>query len=111
MLPSTEANPNAWTVAEMITICVCASLYFSCLVFSIWKGYRSVSGRWYWIACAGLIIVGTAGMILAAPDSPSSGEMPRQFGLGAALMMLGVLGTAIGVAWGLLRRVFNRSAH
>lgn len=110
MLPGAEANPNVWTVTEMVSICLFASLYFSCLVFSIWKGYRSVSGRWYWIACAGLIIIGTAGMVVAVPDSATSGEMPRQFGLGAGLMMLGLLGTAIGVTCGVLRRVFSRLA-
>lgn len=111
MLSVTEANPNAWTVAEMMTICVCASLYFSCLIFSIGKGYRSVCGRWYWIACAGMIIVGTAGMIFAVPDSPTSGEMPQQFGLGAGLMMLGLLGSVTGVIWGVARRVFSRLAR
>lgn len=111
MLSGAEANPNAWTGVEMIFICLFASLYFSCLFFSIWKGCRSVRRRWYWITCAGLIIVGTTGMIFAVPDSPTSGEMPRQFGLGASLMMLGLLGTAIGATRGLLRRAFGRLVH
>ncbi|QRX84170.1 hypothetical protein [Glaciimonas sp. PAMC28666] len=108
MFSGAEANPNAWTISELIAICLCASLYFSSLLYSIWKACRSRKGRWYWIGCAGLIIVGTAGMVFAVPDSPSSGEMPRQFGLGASLMILGLLGVALAVIRHVLRRIFGR---
>lgn len=105
---SMEMNPNIWITKELILIFLYGSLYLLSLVYAIWQGCRATKQRWYWICCAILIVAGTLTMIYAAPDSPDSGEMPRQFALGVWPMLLGLLGAVAGIAAHVLRRLFMR---
>jgi Kef-type K+ transport system membrane component KefB len=93
---------------ELIAIGLVIAVYLFGLVYSIWKVFRSSGGRLYWIGCAGLLIVGTLGMIVAALAPPMDGEMPPQFGLAVWVVLLGLFGTAVPVAWGVSRRIFGR---
>lgn len=105
----TAFDPNAWTTGELINISLFAGLYLCCLAFALWKVARAGRGRLYWIACTATIVVGTLAMIFAPPASPTDGEMPPGFGLGAWVMLLGLLATAVGAIWSLVRRLSGKA--
>ncbi len=94
-------------------------LFYLCgLSFSIWQGINASmwSKRLYWITCAGLMLLGTFGMIYFFIYSPvyhdpfgcSSGKMPAGFGLSTALVYSGLLCTAVGAVWRQVRKIFPR---
>ncbi|AZG72617.1 hypothetical protein [Shewanella livingstonensis] len=110
MHPDTVINPNAWAVGEIINIGLFATLYLSCLVLTLWKAVRNAQGRFYCIACAASIIIGTLIMVIAPFTSESNGEMPPQAGLGAWIMILGLLGSvAVFIWWRFVEPTTNNS--
>ena len=108
-MPSDIASdPNVWTTGELINIALFAILYLSCLTFAIRKTLQKDHGRFYFMACAVLVVVGMLAMVLEPFNSTMSGEMPPQAGLGAWVMFLGLFGTIAAIVWGVARRVFSQ---
>ncbi|HEU4843618.1 MAG TPA: hypothetical protein VFT05_05090 [Burkholderiaceae bacterium] len=104
MVTSAGVDPNSWGVPELISMGLLAMLYLFGLVFSIWRSFQASWRRLYWMGCLSLMIVGTLVMLFASVDSPTSGEMPRQFGLGVWVVLAGLFGVVAGV----ISSVFSR---
>lgn len=108
MVTSAE-DPNLWGVPELFSISLFVMLYLFSIAFSIWKSFRSDRKRLYWIACASLIIIGTLTMLFFAfPDSPNSGEMPPEYGLGVWIVFVGLFGVIAGVLSSIFYRFFRK---
>ncbi len=108
MTPDIAIDPNAWTTGELINIGLFATLYLSCLAFALWKAVHTDHGSFYWIACAVSIVVGTLTMVFVPLTNPTNGEMPPQAGLGAWVMILGLLGTVAAFVWSAVRRIYSQ---
>jgi hypothetical protein len=111
LTPDLADNPNAWALPELINIGLLIALYLGGLAASLWHGCRAGRARLYWIACAGLMIAGTLAMVFAAPDTPTDGEMPRQFALGTWAMLAGLGGAVAGLVWRGCRWIQARRAR
>jgi drug/metabolite transporter (DMT)-like permease len=92
-------NPNRWMPGELATIVGVALLVGSIVLYAAVRSLRPGAQRFYWIACCAVLAVGVAGMLLAPPDSPDSGEMPLTFGVGVWVTLLSLLGMWAGAAW------------
>lgn len=97
-VPATLAATGTPPLAEWTGLGTLALLYLFGLGWA-------VRGRAYWIACAALIVGGTACALVAPPSPPDSGEMPPGFGLGVLVTLLGIAGTTAGCAWRAIARL------
>ncbi|VUD62050.1 unnamed protein product [Burkholderia pseudomallei] len=92
-------------LAEWIGLGTLALLYLFGLGWAVRGAASRARGRAYWIACAALIVGGTACALVAPPSPPDSGEMPPGFGLGVLVTLLGIAGTTAGCAWRAIARL------
>ncbi|KVD78316.1 hypothetical protein WS62_29285 [Burkholderia sp. ABCPW 14] len=103
--PATLAAAGTTPFAEWFGLGTLAAPYLFGLGWALYSAFRQARGRGYWLACAALIVAGTACALLAKPYPPGSGEMPPGFGLGVLVVMLGIAGTTAGCAWQALARL------
>lgn len=104
-VPATLAAAGTPPLAEWIGLGTLALLYLFGLGWAVRGAASRARGRAYWLACAALIVGGTACALVAPPSPPDSGEMPPGFGLGVLVTLLGIAGTAAGCAWRAIARL------